>query len=163
VKEPSINKMMSLFKSVLHNVLVVLVGLGVAFLGTGVDALFGFSRFHSGFAVALGCLLLVLGFGVRVWAAFYFYRHRMKVISLAPQNALITSGPFRFSRNPLYVGGNVFIFFGAALVFGSPGALLITALHLPLVDLFIRREEKQLEREFGAEWSRYKQRVRRWI
>jgi protein-S-isoprenylcysteine O-methyltransferase Ste14 len=155
--------MMSLFKSILHNVLVVVVGLGVALLGTRVDSLFGFSRFHSIFTVALGYLLLVLGFVVRVWAAFYFYQHRMKVISLAPQNALITSGPYRFSRNPLYLGGNVFIFFGAALLVGSPGALLITALHLPLVDLFIRREEKQLEREFGKEWLRYRQRVRRWI
>jgi protein-S-isoprenylcysteine O-methyltransferase Ste14 len=155
--------MVSLLKSVLHNVLVVLVGLGVALLGTRVDSLFGLSRFHSIFTVALGYLLLVLGFVVRVWAAFYFYQRRMKVISLTPQNALITSGPYRFSRNPLYLGGNVFIFFGAALLVGSPGALLITALHLPLVDLFIRREEKQLEREFGAEWLRYQQRVRRWI
>ena len=69
----------------------------------------------------------------------------MKVISLEPQKTLITSGPYRFSRNPLYLGGNVFIFFGAALLLGSPSALLITAIHLPFVDLFIRREEKQLE------------------
>jgi len=163
MKEQSNNGMMNLFQSVLHNVLVVLVGFGVAWLGTGLDALFGFGRFHSAWTVGSGYLLLVLGFVVRVWAAFHFYRHRMKVISLAPQNRLITTGPFRFSRNPLYLGGNVFIFFGAALIVGSPGALLITALHLPLVDLFIRREEKQLEREFGEDWVRYKKQVRRWI
>jgi protein-S-isoprenylcysteine O-methyltransferase Ste14 len=57
----------------------------------------------------------------------------------------------------------VFIFFGASLVLGSPSALVITALHLPLMDLFIRREEKQLEQTFGEEWFRYKQRVRRWL
>jgi protein-S-isoprenylcysteine O-methyltransferase Ste14 len=153
----------NLFKSLLHNILVVLVAFGVAWLGTRVDSLFGCGRFHSVFTSALGYLLLVLGFVVRVWAAFHFYQHRMKVISLAPQNALITSGPFRFSRNPLYLGGNVFIFFGAALLVGSPGALLITTLHLPIVDLFIRREEKQLERDFGEEWLRYQKRVRRWI
>jgi protein-S-isoprenylcysteine O-methyltransferase Ste14 len=98
-----------------------------------------------------------------VWATFLFYDHRMKVISLVPQKALITSGPFRFSRNPLYLGGNVFIFFGAALFLGSPTALLLTAIHLPLMDLFVRREEKQLERSFGQEWVRYKEQVRRWI
>jgi protein-S-isoprenylcysteine O-methyltransferase Ste14 len=87
----------------------------------------------------------------------------MKVISLVPQKALITSGPFRFSRNPLYLGGNVFIFFGAALFLGSPTGLLLTAIHLPLMDLFIRREEKQLERNFGQEWVRYKKHARRWI
>ena len=87
----------------------------------------------------------------------------MKVISLVPQRTLVTSGPFRFSRNPLYLGGNVFIFFGAALLLGSPIAVLFTAIHLPLIDRFIRREEKQLEQTFGKDWVRYKNLVRRWI
>ena len=87
----------------------------------------------------------------------------MRVIALQPQATLLTSGPYRFSRNPLYLGGNVFIFFVAALLFGSPTALVATALHLPLVDRFIRREEAQLERNFGDEWRSYKPRVRRWL
>ena len=90
-------------------------------------------------------------------------RNRMKVISLGPQKALIASGPYGFSRSPLYLGGNVFIFFGAALSLGSPTALAITAIHIPLVDLFIRREERQLEKQFGEAWVRYKDWVRRWI
>jgi protein-S-isoprenylcysteine O-methyltransferase Ste14 len=57
----------------------------------------------------------------------------------------------------------VFMFFGAALLFGSPTALFATAMHIPLMDLFIRREEEQLERDFGEEWQSYKQRVRRWL
>jgi protein-S-isoprenylcysteine O-methyltransferase Ste14 len=87
----------------------------------------------------------------------------MRVISLEPQATLITSGPYRFSRNPLYLGGNVFIFFGAAPLLGSPTALVVTALHIPLMDRFIRREEEQLERNFGDEWRSYKRRVRRWL
>jgi protein-S-isoprenylcysteine O-methyltransferase Ste14 len=82
------------------------------------------------------------------------------VISLKPQKTLITSGPYRFSRNPLYLGEQ-FIFFGAALLVGSPSAVVITALHLPLVDLPIRREERQLEKDFGEDWARYKNQVRR--
>jgi protein-S-isoprenylcysteine O-methyltransferase Ste14 len=85
------------------------------------------------------------------------------VISLEPQKTLITSGPYRFSRNPLYLGANVFIFFGAALLLGSPTALFVTAIHIPLMDLFIRREEKQLESVFGETWRDYKSRVRRWL
>jgi protein-S-isoprenylcysteine O-methyltransferase Ste14 len=87
----------------------------------------------------------------------------MRVISLSPQGALITSGPYRFSRNPLYLGGNVFNFFGAALLVGSPTALVATALHLPLMDRFIRREEEQLQRQFGEQWQDYKQHVHRWL
>jgi protein-S-isoprenylcysteine O-methyltransferase Ste14 len=104
-----------------------------------------------------------MGFPLRVWATFYFYQNRIKVISLSPQRTLITSGPYRFSRNPLYLGGNVFVFLGAALLFGSPVAVFITILHLPLVDVFIRREERQLERDFGEDWLQYRKRVRRWL
>ena len=50
-----------------------------------------------------------------VWATVHFYAHKMRVISLEPQEMLITSwAEHRFSRNPLYLGGNVLIFFGAA-------------------------------------------------
>jgi protein-S-isoprenylcysteine O-methyltransferase Ste14 len=153
----------NLLKSTLHNVGVVIVGLGVAYLGRMVDLLFGVSAFVSPLAKAGALLLLVLGFLVRLWATFHFYVHNMRVISLEPQTTLITSGPYRFSRNPLYLGGNVFIFFGAALLLRSPTALVVTALHIHLMDRFIRREEKQLERHFGDEWRSYKRRVRRWL
>ncbi|MGH9735772.1 MAG: methyltransferase family protein [Candidatus Acidiferrales bacterium] len=153
----------SLLKSVLHNVGVVLVGFGVAYIGTRLDLLIGWRQFHSAIATAAGWVLLDAGFLLRVWAAFDFYERKMKVISLEPQRRLVTTGPYRFTRNPLYLGGNVFIFFGAALLFGSPGALLIIAAHLPFVDLFIRREERQLAKAFGDEWIEYKKHVRRWI
>jgi len=110
-----------------------------------------------------GCALLLAGFLLRVWATFHFYKNGMRVISLSPQRKLITSGPYRFSRNPLYLGGNVFIFLGTALLFGSPAAVIITFVHLPLVDLLIRREEKQLESNFGEKWRQYRRRARRWL
>jgi protein-S-isoprenylcysteine O-methyltransferase Ste14 len=155
--------MIVLLKSLLHNIGVVIVGLALAYLGTMVDLLLGAPTFASAVVRIIGSLLLTLGFLLRVWATTYFYAHSMRVISLQPQNTLITSGPYRFSRNPLYLGGNVFIFFGAALALGSPTALVATALHLPLMDRFIQREEGQLERQFGQEWRNYKERVRRWL
>ena len=153
----------NLLKSILHNIGVVIVGLGVGWIGTKIDALLGVGEFHGMTTTIAGWLLLAVGFLVRAWATFHFYAHRMRVISLEPQATLVTSGPYRFSRNPLYLGGNVFIFFGAALLFGSPAALVLTALHLSLMDRFVRREEAQLERTFGADWLRYKARVRRWL
>src|SRR5262245_49164893 len=157
------DSMVILLKSILHNIGVVLVGIALAYLGKVVDSILGFPTFTSTFVTAAGWLLVAVGFLLRVWATFYFYRHNMRVISLQPQSALITSGPYRFSRNPLYLGGNVFIFFGASLILGSPTALFATAIHLPLMDRFIRREEEQLERRFGQEWQSYKKRVRRWF
>ena len=155
--------MSNLFECILHNVGVVFVGFAVAWLGTIIDSLLAFSTFASLPAKWVGALLLALGFLLRVWATVHFYSHRMHVISLKPQSTLITLGPYRFSRNPHYLGGNVFIFFGAALFLGSPTALVATALHLPLMDRFIRREEEQLERQFGEEWRSYRSRVRRWV
>lgn len=87
----------------------------------------------------------------------------MRVIDLKPQKKLITSGPYRFSRNPLYLGGNIFIFLGASLVMGTPSGVILTFLHLPLVDLMVRREERQLEKSFGKEWLEYKEKVQRWF
>jgi protein-S-isoprenylcysteine O-methyltransferase Ste14 len=155
--------MIHLIKSIAHNIGVMIVGLALAYLGTLVDLLLGVPALSFPLMQAAGLLLLLLGFLLRVWATVYFYAHRMRVISLKPQSALITSGPYRFSRNPLYLGGNVFIFLGAALFLGSPTALVATALHLPLMDRFIRREEQQLERQFGEDWQRYKKSVRRWL
>jgi protein-S-isoprenylcysteine O-methyltransferase Ste14 len=154
---------MNLVKSIMHNLGVAIVGLVIAFAGTRLDRRFGIDGFQSVIAAAVGSLLMAVGFLVRVWATYYFYQNRMRVISTDPQGTLLTSGPYRYSRNPLYLGGNVFVFFGAALLLGSPIAVGITAFHLPFVDLFIRREERQLEQRFGKDWVRYRRSVRRWL
>ena len=132
-------------------------------LGTSVDKVFGFPRFHSTATLGIGGTLLIAGFPLRVWAAYHFDKHRMNVIVLSAQSHLITGGPYRFSRNPLYLGGNVFIFFGSSSMLGTPGGLMLTVLHLPLVNFMIRREERQLELSFGDVWRQYAQRTRRWI
>lgn len=156
-------RFVSLIKSVLHNTGVVIVGFGLALLGKGLDWVFGIAAFHNVVTSTAAGLLLIIGFLLRVWATFHFYEQRMKVISLVPQDALITTGPYRISRNPLYLGGNVFIFLGAVLFLGSPSGILLTALNVLLVDFMIRREEKQLELAFGEEWVHYKNQVRRWL
>ena len=153
----------NLLKSFLHNVGVVFVSLALAYLGTIIDSSLGIPTFTPSLVTAFGALLVICGFLLRVWATTHFYAHMMRVISLQPQNSLITTGPYRYSRNPLYLGGNVFCFFGAALLLGSPTAVLLTILHLPFVDLMIRREEKQLQQKFGEDFRVYKSKVRRWF
>jgi protein-S-isoprenylcysteine O-methyltransferase Ste14 len=154
----------SFLKSILHNIGVVLVGFGFAFIGAKLDVFLNITGFRSRVTTAAAWILVSLGFLLRVWATFHFYRQHLKVIALAPQERLITSGPFRFSRNPLYLGGNVFIFAGAALQRGSPCALLLTLLNIVLLDRWmIPREERQLERDFGEAWVSYTNKVRRWL
>src|SRR5207244_4118061 len=97
----------SLLKSVLHNVFVVAVGFAFALFGASVDKVFGFPRFHSTATLVIGVTLLTAGFLLRVWAAYHFYKHRLNVIVLSAQSHLITTVPYRFSRNPLCLGGNV--------------------------------------------------------
>lgn len=153
----------NLFKSLLHNIGIVILSLVLAYLGTVIDSLLGLPTLSSRLAATVGVFLLLLGFLLRLWAVVHFYNHSMRVISLEPQGALVTAGPYRYSRNPLYLGANVFCFFGAALLLGSPTALIMTAVHLPFMNLMIRREERQLEEKFGDSFRVYKRQVRRWV
>jgi len=153
----------NLLKSILHNVGVAAVSAGVALVGLGIDQLLHIPRSQDRLVRLVGATSFLIGFLLRVWAAFHFYERNMRVVVLSAQRQLITTGPFRYSRNPLYVGGNGFMFIGTSLLVGSPSGVLITLLHLPLVNLMIRREERQLERAFGDEWRRYERRVRRWF
>ncbi len=98
-------------KSVLHNIGVVIASLALAYLGTLVDSLIRLPDVRSLVGEAVGVLFLTLGFLLRLWATLHFYSRRMRVISLEPQGSLVTSGPFKYARNPLYLGANVFCFF----------------------------------------------------
>jgi len=153
----------NLFKSVVHNIGIVIFSLALAYLGTVIDSLAGLPTLASRIAATVGVLLLLLGFLLRLWAVVHFYNQNMRVISLEPQGSLVTAGPYRYSRNPLYLGANVFCFFGAALLLGSPTALIMTAVHLPFMNLWIQREERQLEQKFGDRFRAYKRQVRRWL
>jgi protein-S-isoprenylcysteine O-methyltransferase Ste14 len=80
-----------------------------------------------------------------------------------PTAKLVTDGPFRFSRNPLYLA-LTFIYAGIALITDSMWALLLLfPVTLIMTRSVIRREEEYLARTFGAEYERYKMNVRRWI
>ena len=75
----------------------------------------------------------------------------------------MTTGPFQFSRNPLYVSLTLF-YIGIAIAAQSLWALALLIVVLTLMQRgVIEREERYLEHKFGAEYVRYKERVRRWI
>jgi protein-S-isoprenylcysteine O-methyltransferase Ste14 len=154
---------MNLLKSVLHNIGVLIVGFVFASIGRGLDSLLKIPPVRFPFITVVAGALVMIGFLTRVWATLYFYEQNMAVIRLEPQKKLLTGGPYSLSRNPLYLGGNVFIFLGAVLFLGSPSGIVLTAAAIAATDLMIRREEKQLAQKFGQEWTSYKSRVRRWL
>lgn len=82
-----------------------------------------------------------------------------------PPKKLVISGPYRFVRNPMYVGMG-FVFIGEAIVFPhiTTVMLVMTAILLVAVTVFVMRvEEPSLRRLFGADYEDYCRHVRRWI
>lgn len=110
-----------------------------------------------GWALVLAFLLLFLP------AAYAFIRARTNILPSQPATAIVEDGPYRWSRNPMYVGVTL-LAIGVALVFNSLWALLMVPVAVVITDRYtIAREERYLERAFGETYLDYKRRVRRWV
>ncbi|HEV3214141.1 MAG TPA: isoprenylcysteine carboxylmethyltransferase family protein [Vicinamibacterales bacterium] len=92
-----------------------------------------------------------------------FRRSKTTIVPIRPAEALVLSGPYRYTRNPMYVSlALLTIACGLLLETWWPIVLLVPA--LALVQRFvILREERYLRRRFGAEYEAYARRVRRWL
>ena len=109
--------------------------------------------------------VLPIVFGVVLVVAFEreLSRARTSANPYRPTTAIVTTGPFRMSRNPAYLGMTT-VYIGIALVADSPWALATLVPALVVIHFgVIVREERYLERLFGDEYRSYKGRTRRWI
>ena len=80
-----------------------------------------------------------------------------------PASALITEGPYRFSRNPAYVSLTL-VYLGIGVLLDNGWILILVAPVLLVMDLWVvRREERHLATKFGEDYLRYKAAVRRWL
>ncbi|MGH2373918.1 MAG: methyltransferase family protein [bacterium] len=112
---------------------------------------------YGGLVFVLGGILLVL------WAARLFGQTGTPIKPFQEASALVVRGPYRLTRNPMYVG-MVTVLIGIAVLLGSLSPVIIIPLFMALIDVrFIRLEEAALERTFGARYGDYKGRVRRWL
>lgn len=107
---------------------------------------------------------LALGGALLSSAAIRTFRGRgTTILPHHPVAALVTGGPFRLTRNPMYVGLAA-VYSGTALLVGTWWPLTLLPLVLLAVDrLVIAREEPYLARAFGTEYAAYRRRVRRWL
>lgn len=114
-----------------------------------------------GWAIGAGCF--ALGGTLLFWAMGRFRAADTPVPTCSATRALVTDGPYRFSRNPIYLALTA-IYLGLALALSSLGAgLLLLPLLLTMEFGVVRREERYLERRFGEDYRLYRRRVRRWL
>jgi protein-S-isoprenylcysteine O-methyltransferase Ste14 len=111
----------------------------------------------------LGVLLLAAGLAVILWAARIFDRAGTTIKPFEQSSALVDRGPYRYSRNPIYLG-MVAGLTGIAVLAGSLTPFLVVPLFAFFIDRrFIRIEETQLRQTFGSEYDVYTAKVRRWL
>lgn len=109
--------------------------------------------------------LLFLGGGVLLigWSNMLFRRAHTSLIPIKPTTALVVSGVYHLTRNPMYLG-LLCMYIALALWFSLAWALLLVPLVMLAVQrLVIVKEERYLEQKFGAVYRQYCNQVRRWI
>lgn len=110
-----------------------------------------------------GRVLIGLGLLLMVAAIWEFMRAKTSPIPHTEPAAIITSGIFARTRNPIYLG-DALVLAGFGLGWGAVSTLIVLPLFVALIDRrFIKAEEKRLEAHFQTEFSAYKLSVRRWI
>lgn len=115
------------------------------------------------FALILGVVLTVAGIAFEVWALPKFRQAQTSVIPYQPTTAIIETGPFAVTRNPIYLG-MALLYAGITLVINTVWPLVLLPFLLVVMQRgVIEREERYLERKFGEQYLSYKSRVRRWI
>ena len=122
-----------------------------------------FPMMPAEYAKWIGLAVIGVGVVLMVLAGVQFWRKHTSVIPYSPTTAIVQSGPFRISRNPIYLADTL-CYVGGAILLNTAWPLIF----LPLVLLVmhrgvILREERYLEQKFGDEYIDYKTSVRRWI
>jgi len=111
----------------------------------------------------LGAMVFILALALVAWAIVTITRAGSNVPTNLPTTTIVASGPYRFTRNPIYLG--MFLgLIGLAIAFDNLW-LLMMLVPFALVIRYgvVAREETYLERKFGDVYRRYHTRVRRWL
>ena len=114
-------------------------------------------------ATYAGGLFVLVGLILAVVSSELFRRSGTTIKPFEPSTALVTSGPFRLSRNPMYLG-MVLVLLGCAMLVGTVWPLPVIPLFIWLItSRFIVHEEQMMEQVFGDDYRAYRRRTRRWM
>jgi protein-S-isoprenylcysteine O-methyltransferase Ste14 len=114
-------------------------------------------------AVLVGLLAVAVFLSLDYRAMVVFRKNETGIAPWHPATALVTEGPYRRTRNPMYLGMAA-LYAGIALGFGLLWALALLPVVIVVIDrVVVRREEAYLEDKYGDAYRDYRNRVRRWI
>lgn len=108
-------------------------------------------------------LVLALGLFWIAWALLTFWRARTGIVPHHSASKLVTNGPYRFGRNPMYLGMSLIYWSATLWVDTLWAAALFPIVIIVLRRYVIRREEVYLTYEFGDAYLHYRSRVARWL
>jgi protein-S-isoprenylcysteine O-methyltransferase Ste14 len=149
-------------KRILINLIAAAVVLLAGLLCLGLDRFWPFAL--PAVPEPIYWIFLLGGLGLIVLAeAAFLIRGGATGAPADPTRRLVTTGIYRWVRNPIYLGGAL-VLLGVAFARQSPTLLLVACLFLPVMHVaVVRREEDRMERGFGGEYLEYKRQVPRWI
>lgn len=149
----------------LLNVPVPWVFVGCYLLGVGLERLGpdGVRSAEASISTTAGVALFALGAAIAGWSLWIFHRAQTTTTPGERSRALITQGPYRFSRNPMYVGLTI-AYVGEAGILHHIWPVVLLPLTLAYVNwIVIPLEESRLREVFPADYEAYCAKVRRWI
>jgi protein-S-isoprenylcysteine O-methyltransferase Ste14 len=110
-----------------------------------------------------GIIFVILGAIIMGLAGKLFLKYKTTLNPNKKSKKLVVEGPYKFTRNPMYLGA-FSVFFGIGLISGSLLSVLFSFLAPILINyIIIPFEERVMEKEFGKQYLKYKQQVNRWI
>lgn len=139
-------------------VLTLVGGIAVSRLGAAPGL-----PFERTVRIAVGAIVVAFGIALIVTARLHFMRTGQSPVPWKPTPELIFAGPYRFTRNPMYVGAT-FIVVGLGVSLDAVLASLAAPIALLIVHFIaVRPEERYLREKFGAPYEEYLRRVRRYL
>lgn len=133
--------------------------------GVGIEALLHLGGFFRDVKLLtpLGVVIFALGMGFAGWGWFIFFRERTTRVPGEASTTLVTSGPYRLMRNPMYVGLSL-AYIGEAAILHQIAPIVLLPLTISYLNqVVIPVEEERLREVFGAEYERYQNDVGRWF